>query len=636
VRFSKLPPRRSGLTILFSALAAALPAHAVTVTSPTHPVAVFHDFSASPVPFTAYAVPGGVPSGARFEIVNGALQITNAHAGSFGIDTKTKAFNAETFGHLYFDYKLSPQVKVNVFFRIKGKYHGAILSGPKQVRPGSALLGTIEGVQADGAWHQAHIPLRDWLRKLYPADDILMVDEIIIGNWDNSGWLMAGMGGNGPGAQWSIDNFAIIGAGPQAAKFDLTENGNPLANPSRFAWSVGEKPTTIPRSSFEATANGFSTLRITDGKGQVVATTVLLATAPPRIGDMALRDNTITTAIEAPAGLDNRELKLTVGDRSFDRTSPFLLWDGERNLLSLDAARAGLVWPNGTKVDVEISGAKDLLARPVAARKVTLTVDYARHAAAPPVPIVPAITAEMGTGTFETGKDEWFGRDDRGAIVEFDSSNPAGGQAALRLTSPSNAAMFGVWIRRTPFDAVKFPIITFEYRIPPDLRSDFTLVMEGKPYSIKFTDTDNPQFRLGAIEGIVADNKWHRAEIDLLSMLRKLRPDAPSYRIDTLALADEKWLGNARGLQNWIDNFQFVPQLSGQPFKAEVQIKDVTGLKAISWVIDEAPGTEPPATGTGTAIEYTGTGRKWLHVRAQNGAGKWGPPAHFPILLSTP
>ena len=51
-------------------------------------------------------------------------------------------------------------------------------------------------------WKRAHILLRAWLRAQLPDAKSVVVDEILVGNWDNSGYLMAGIGGNGPGANW--------------------------------------------------------------------------------------------------------------------------------------------------------------------------------------------------------------------------------------------------------------------------------------------------------------------------------------------------------------------------------------------------------------------------------------------------
>ncbi|MBV9471152.1 MAG: hypothetical protein JOZ57_18085, partial [Abitibacteriaceae bacterium] len=96
------------------------PARAVTISSSTSPNNIFYDFSSPTVPFAAYEPTGGVSSGVSFAVENGALKIVNVHAGSFGIDTKLKPFDAMQLGHLYFDYRLSPDVKVNIFFKING------------------------------------------------------------------------------------------------------------------------------------------------------------------------------------------------------------------------------------------------------------------------------------------------------------------------------------------------------------------------------------------------------------------------------------------------------------------------------------------------------------------------------------
>ena len=627
-------------------------ARAVTIVSSTHPNSVFYDFSSDTIPFPPYSPEGGVPSGARFAIEDGALTINNAYAGSFGVDTKLKTFDAEQLGHVFFDYRLSPEVKVNIFFRTKTKYHGVIFSGPEQVRPGSVLLGKIEGVEADGRWHRAYIPLRDWLRKVYPAEDQLPVDSVIIGNWDNRNYLMAGIGGNGPGAQWSLDNFAVVGAGPGEAKFELrNDKGEPLADAQGFKWSLDGKE--IPATGATATvsaADGLHVVDVRDKDGKPAASYAFRVTsAAPQVGAATLQGNTLTVPIAASAGVDTRTLKLTVADRAFDATSPYRFWDGAAGTLNLDAAAAGFQWKDGEKVALTVDGVKDTLGRKLDAVTQTLTIDYAKHQITPPEPAVsvaeitnpaPAAlrpTTPPGTGTFEQSLDEWGPRGDVGAaIVERDATTAASGQYSVRLTCPANAAPFRATIRRSPFDATNYPVISFDYKVSPQLRVDFMLDFEGKTYSIQFTDKDNPAPRLGAVENVIADNKWHHAEINLGAMLRAKRPDAPSYRVENLSVGDAGWLGNARSLQYWIDNFQFVPLTSGNPFKASVQLTDVTGVKATAWTLDAKPDTIPPTTANGTSvIETTASGRQWLHVRAQSGAGQWSSAAHIPVWLNT-
>ena len=55
--------------------------------------------------------------------------------------------------------------------------------------------------------------------------------------------------------------------------------------------------------------------------------------------------------------------------------------------------------------------------------------------------------------------------------------------------------------------------------------------------------------RLGAVPNVIADNQWHHTEIDLLDMLRKVRPDQDTYRVDGIWLTDAGWMGNAHGVQ---------------------------------------------------------------------------------------
>jgi hypothetical protein len=619
-------------------------AHALTLTSSTHSKSIFYDFSAPAIPFVPYAIPNGLPSGAKFSRQNGALKITNAWAGSFGFDTKLKPFDANQLGHLFFDYQLSPGVKVNLFFRVKGKYHGVVFSGPERVRPGSVMLGTLENIKADGKWHQAHVPLRDWLRRLYPKDETLPVEEVIVGNWDNTNYLMAGFGGNGPGVSWMLDNFALVGAENAAgeAKFELKDDkGAALTNLQDYVWTLDDGEETPLRSASLAVkaGDGLHWLRVRPKKGSKStsdgAYAFWISSSPPRIGAPSLQNNTLSVPLAASAGADLRQVKLVVGDQNYDFTSPHLAWEGGE--LRLAAGAAGLHWKDGHKVEVKVEGLSDVLGRAAPPKTDSFAVDFSRHTETPSSPAVKLATTDIAAddGTFENGLDQWASEGEGGAIVERDSSTAASGRYAVRLTSPANAAPFRAAIRRTPFDAGRYPIITFDYKIPAALRVDFLLWFQGKPYSIQFTDKDNPWPKLGKVGNVVADEKWHQAEIPIAAMLRQIAPTATDYKIDWLSIGDMGWMGNSRGLQYWIDNFRFVPIERGAPLQASVQLADVTGTKAISWLVDDRADTVPSTdkSTSGSTFEIATAGRKWLHVRAQNGAGVWSGAVHMPLWL---
>ncbi|HEX8834317.1 MAG TPA: hypothetical protein VF719_08950, partial [Abditibacteriaceae bacterium] len=433
----------------FVSSAYAKTAHAATVSSSTHGGSIIQTFRAAPVAFAPYVVPGGVPAGTQLSLKDGALVLRNAYAGSFSVDTKMAAFDAQEKGHLFFDYKLAPEVKVNFFFRVNGVYHAAVFSGPTRVRPGGILLGAIADVRADNQWHRAHLPLGDWLRALYPTTSALIVDEVIIGNWDNDGYLMAGFGGNGAGATWMIDNFALVSNGPGEAKFTIQDA------PAGSTWVLdGKNPQPLSGTELKVKADdGYHLLSIRDKAGaEIAAYPFMASSAAPRIGEARLKDNLLTVGIDAPGGLNTTNLLMEIGDWKFDRKSPLLRWDGVTGVLRLDAARAGFVWTAGQKVEVKLSGVRDALGRATESATLPVMVDYAAQTAQPVLPrlkLAPEIADAPADGTFENDMGGWQGGDGGAAIIERDSTTAASGRTSLRMTSPANAVPFRAWVRKT-------------------------------------------------------------------------------------------------------------------------------------------------------------------------------------------
>lgn len=598
------------------------------------------------VGFSAYAVPGGVPSGAQLALVKSgdgqALQMRNGYAGSFSVDWKVAPFDANKMGDLYFDYKLQPDVKINIFFRLNGVYHCAIFSGPPRSRPGGVLMGKIADVKAEGLngqWRRAHIPLRDWLRTLYPTLDSFPIDEVVCGNWDNTGYLVAGFGGNGAGASWQIDNLALVSSGPGEAKIAVA------GAPAGATWTLDDgvsapraaKAAPLASSISVPARDGFAWIFARDKSGAALgAWAVQQAASAPVVGAATVENNEIQVKINAPSGLDLSKLALETGGRKFDRNSPELRWNGAENALVLDAARAGLAFTNGQKADIKVTGLSDLAGRAAADATLAASVDW--KTAATSAPRVPRLkiegAEELQNGSFEYDSGGWTASETGGAIVEVDNSVARSGRSSLRLTAAGNATPFRAWVRRTSFDAAKYPVISFWYRVPANMRADFLLSIKGTTYSVTFTDRDNPAKKLGAVAGVVADNQWHFASFDLGAMLKKVEPALPDMQVDWLAIGDTGWLGNARGTQYFIDDFRYVPTVAA-PLKATLQLDDVTGIKAVAWKVDEQPQTDvaPQPTTGGNAIEVTGSGLKFVHARVQNGAGNWSETVHIPVFL---
>ena len=203
------PARRVSLLIvlcasLFLALLFAAPAFAQT-----QPRVLDFSNSDDAKIATPYAAPGGVISGAVVSLQEGALDITNRAPGSFGVQLNITPLDVDQITDLTFDFKAAPDARVNWFFRANGNYYGVHFTGPAGVRPGAIALGEAEISPGKPGWKRAHIPLRAWLRAQLPDAKSILVDEILIGNWDNAGYLMAGIGGNGVGANWQMDDLKL-------------------------------------------------------------------------------------------------------------------------------------------------------------------------------------------------------------------------------------------------------------------------------------------------------------------------------------------------------------------------------------------------------------------------------------------
>ncbi len=512
-----------------------------------------------------YAAPGGVATSVAIEQKAGALRFTNRAGGSFGVKLNVAPYDATQFPTLDFSFARSPDTKINLFFKVNGAYYGVIFSGPARVRPGSFLLGTIPNVGAKG---RVILPLRDWLRRFQPKAEKLQVEEILAGNWDNEGYLVAGIGGNGPGATWSLTRFAIA--------------------------PVKE--------------------------------------APPQLGTAFFEGNRLIWPLESGVLDTNKAvLSLNGADTAFD--SPFLRL--ETTLDAKNIASQRVIWETGDAGTSLNDGQK--LALKLAGASQDLTFKLGAHAAPAPLPRLKWENAPPLDLDFESGSGAALkGVEAGSAALEIDAQNPASGRNSLRFTNPRTASTFDAGFRPAALDAAQFPALTFAYRHDSRLRLDFRLRWDGKDYFVRFTDRDGNKIKLGEIAD-VPDGKWHYAAMPLLDWMKRARPDATTFLIDDLRVSDDAWLGNARGVAWNLDDLRAAPLVAGS-LKATATLADVSGVKSVSFIIDQNPQAEvdsSPESGPNLEIPLgsRAAGLYFLHLRAQNGAGTWSEAAHFPFVV---
>jgi len=146
----------------------------------------------------------------RIAAADGTYAITNAiGGGTFGVALRPRVFSAVQRPRLSFDIKLTPDAKVDLYLRCRGKLYRVALCGPSEALGGAEALGAFEGVQADGTWHRVSFDLLAALRRRHPDDPHLMVWEPVVANYSNHGYLLAGVGGNRAGATYWLRGLSL-------------------------------------------------------------------------------------------------------------------------------------------------------------------------------------------------------------------------------------------------------------------------------------------------------------------------------------------------------------------------------------------------------------------------------------------
>jgi hypothetical protein len=170
--------------------------------------------------------------------------------------------------------------------------------------------------------------------------------------------------------------------------------------------------------------------------------------------------------------------------------------------------------------------------------------------------------------TFEESMGGWSNRDGEvGAILSLDDTATYDGTRCLKITNTNGGGNFAVNILETPFDVRRQPLVQFDYRIPPNVKTNFLIKALGRWYEIGFTG-DYKELRdkrvnithIGDIKGVITDDEWHTARFNLYDMLRT---KTGNFIVEEMIMADWEVDGymklhfghNKKGATYYIDNF---------------------------------------------------------------------------------
>jgi RHS repeat-associated protein len=214
--------------------------------------------------------------------------------------------------------------------------------------------------------------------------------------------------------------------------------------------------------------------------------------------------------------------------------------------------------------------------------------------------------------SFEDGIGEWSNRDgDVGASLALTRKGCRDGYC-LQLINQEGGGNFASTITKREFDASKYPVVRFDYRIPNDTRINLQVRMDGRWYDIQMTSAPKQYKRLnleriGQVDGLVADGQWHSAEFNLYDALRNhpALTNHDRFVVEEMAFADWESVGymklvygkNPKGARFWIDNFM-VGRPHPLPDGFQVALNDAkVGLGLDKSVAGKAASVTPTVSG---------------------------------------
>lgn len=671
-------------------LAAAAPGGITTIiTSETHPPTLVNHFEQDAEPWLPKPQEDE-PAGVEHDLVSvegrgQVLRIRNAVTGGFVASQILKGSRATpVYSHLRFEYAADPNLKVNLSARVEYLDLEFGLCGPPADNGAVRWMGHPCETAADGAWHLYELPLLRYVRRIKPTSRAPKPQLISLENLHAGDYLLAGFGGNPLGASMLIDNFALYRPGPATGDFALA---TPRATKAEgFSVVLDREPNTTPPEQITIREKVYTARGLTAGTwylharakaeeggwGPVVHYRFEVDVEPPAVSRVSpaagsaacpeawrclLTDEgvgvapaSIVVAVSqgAPRFRDEVEGEAT-GISEYTIQNEALEYDPVTGELALHLGRLEQPLTAGATIGVALK-ATDENGLALEPHRSSFRLDPAADRSAP---LHPRLLLRLpgddeakplpGDGTFEQGLDEWAAFGATGVIAERTDQTAAGGNYSLRLKCTENASDFTVIARRSNFDAGRFRVLSFDYKIPPRLRVDWVVrFQDAETCFIRFTDRDNDEATI--IQGVpepIADNEWHHLELPLYELLRGRYPNRTDFNVALLLLtggpfgpSSRRFPGNYAGTEYFLDNFHLVPML-GADTRLEWAADDTVGIAGAEVVAATTPAElpAPDAAGAGRRIDGGGMaldqvkqGLVYLWARLYDPAGNLSAP----------
>ena len=618
-----------------------------------------------------------------------SLRLTQLKSqGPFRATVRSQPFNGGLYRFFAFDYLVPGELRVDFLFDT--------VAGPRAVHfadnDGAPRIGEIGTLLRDAHWHHAEFDLCPMLRTGLPTArdceirSLAIGDSGVMGNVQFEQYYIDNFrvdpiqnGSNGlpvrlvatdvsgiAGYAYAVDtnptteppaivNVPIPRRAPAATvtAASAPTKGAPIAALPASVGSGQDWTATVPIREFAADTFWFHA-RARDGAGNWSATahrrvTVDRALPVAQAGTPVAGAKACQSLLSlpltdvGPAGVNPRSIVLDVNGAAYDLTNPGLTYDTVAGMLTLDVEKVApqpLVFPNGSTVAVRLSKALDFTGNAVLNPPAwQYTMDYAQDKIVPSVRslIAGAPHALLHNFTFEADTGQV---DDAaaGAVLEVkpaEDGMPGAGRcvrAKVKVETPVTCRLL-----TTAVDAHQYPTLLFHYKLSPGTAVNLGLIHYGaEQLFLQFTG-DATATR-GKVEGAVADGNWHLAVVDLKSVVDARAAERKiAYGIVNGLFFKTPGEGKLKaGTVIDLDNVTLLMPGRGTG-KATWIATDPSGIAACSSVLDQQANTVPPEKdGTATpAFDFkdVAKGLWFIHTRARDGAGNWGPASHVPFLV---
>ncbi|MBI3920556.1 MAG: hypothetical protein HY318_03975 [Armatimonadetes bacterium] len=137
-----------------------------------------------------------------------SLRVTNRVCGGhFALWVTKEPFDAKQHPVVGFDYKVPPNVHVNLYAKVKGAWHTiAFTAGEPEKK--DKVLGSIKGVVGDNRWRHAEFNLLEALQARFGSENLPRVEGLSIASPNERG-LRLGFEGNPFGASYHLDELRL-------------------------------------------------------------------------------------------------------------------------------------------------------------------------------------------------------------------------------------------------------------------------------------------------------------------------------------------------------------------------------------------------------------------------------------------